>query len=142
MRTIHLIALFGLMVITSALASGACQELPPLFPSPHISAQQLADLLAEVKGRPGVECRPFGPHQVMCGSNSSHELWWLTEEGHPAHPAASRGRMETNAATQETCLVRDGYFAGPEEAFAQWFRELKRYDEKTIESFRSQLHAT
>jgi hypothetical protein len=50
--------------------------------------------------------------------------------------------MLTDSDTQDTCLVRDGYFSGAEESFSQWFSELKRYDEKTIEAFKRQDNAT
>jgi len=142
MRTVHGVVLLVAAVAGSSLAAAACPTLPPLFPNPHVSVQQLGDLLTEVRSRPGFSCRPFGPYQVLCGSDGSHELWWLTEAGHPAHPAASRGQIVTSADTRETCLLRDGYFAGPEEPFSQWFRELKHYDEQTVETFRKQSNAT
>jgi hypothetical protein len=44
--------------------------------------------------------------------------------------------MLLNQQTRETCLVRDGYFAGVEKSFADWMIELKHYDEQTIERFR------
>ena len=138
MRTFQRVAVLVALVGGCAVASANCPSLPPLFPSAHITEQQLGDLLVQIKTRPGFSCRAFGPYQIICGSDGSHELWWLTEPGHPAHPAFSRGQMATNPDTRETCLLRDGYFAGPEEPFAQWFRELKRYDEQTIESFKKQ----
>jgi hypothetical protein len=142
MRTIHRVGLIVMLATCSTGALGVCPTLTPLFPAPHVTAQQLNDLLVRLRGRAGFSCRQFGPHQLSCGSDDSQELWWLTEVGHPAHPAVSRGQMLTDTDTQDTCLVRDGYFAGAEELFSQWFSELKRYDEKTIEAFKRQDNAT
>lgn len=45
--------------------------------------------------------------------------------------------MVRDGQTGETCLLRDGYFAGEEASFAAWFSELKRYDEVTLERFKA-----
>jgi len=136
MHTIHRAVVIVALSSGSAVAAAACPTLPPLFSTPHVNENQLSALVVEVKDRPGFSCKSFGPNQILCGSDGNHELWWLTESGHPAHPALSRGQMVTNPETRETCLLRDGYFAGPEEPFKRWFHELKQYDEQTIRTFR------
>lgn len=41
-----------------------------------------------------------------------------------------------NEQTHETCLVRDGYFAGAVRPFVDWMKALQGYDEATIRRFR------
>jgi hypothetical protein len=123
-------------LLFAVVADATCPELTHLFPTPHISLQQFTELRAAVLSRPGNSCRPFGPNQLECGSDSSRELWWFTDAGHPAHPAASRGQIMTERESSLTCLVRDGYFAGEESPFAAWMRTLRKYDDDTIASFR------
>jgi hypothetical protein len=125
-----------LTVLATTTALADCPSPQPLFPGGKVSDQQLQDLIASVKLRPGTHCKPFGPMQIQCNSDSLPELWWFTEAGHPAHPAASRGQLMYNEQTREACLVRDGYFAGQESAFVDWLAELKRYDERIVASFK------
>jgi hypothetical protein len=104
----------------------------PLYPSSRISAAQIEDLTALVKARPGTSCVAFGEYQLQCNAPDA-EVWWLTEPGHPAHPAASRARILTNQHTGENCLVRDGYFAGKQQRpFTLWLRTLKSFDENAV----------
>ena len=127
----------SLLVAALPVASASCPKPIPLYPSAKISTQQYQDLFDSVTLRPDTHCKVFGPQQLQCNSDSLGELWWFTRPGHPAHPAASRGQMMHNNQTQETCLIRDGYFAGTEAAFASWLGELKRYDEQTVARFRA-----
>jgi hypothetical protein len=129
---VALYLLFGV----SPSASATCPAAEPLYPSAKISTQQIQDLVASVKLRPGTHCKVFGPHQLQCNSDSLSELWWFTEPGHAAHPAASRGQILASVQARETCLLRDGYFAGSERPFARWMRELKRYDDETVARLR------
>jgi hypothetical protein len=120
-----------------SICRAACPTPEPVYPTPKVSAQQIADLVASIKRRPGMRCAGFGARAVRCSSDGSPEIWWFTESGHRAHPAASRGQMAREARTGETCLLRDGYFAGEEVPFAAWFNELKRYDEATLQRFKA-----
>jgi len=135
----HVFSSVGVCLLTAALsvAAASCPAPTALYPSPKISREQYQDLFDSVTRRPDTHCKVFGPQQLQCNSDSLPELWWFTRPGHPAHPAASRGQMMYNAQTRETCLMRDGYFAGPEAAFASWLGELKRYDEQTVARFRA-----
>jgi hypothetical protein len=91
------------------------------------------DLMNSVKLRPGTHCREFAPKEEQCNSDSLPELWWFTEPGHPAFPSASRGQILQNPASQQICLIRDGYFAGKEAPFADWMAALKKYDDMIVQ---------
>jgi len=93
-------------------------------------------LVASLTGHSGFRCDTFGPQQLRCGSEHVPEIWWLTRSGHPAHPAVSRGLMLLGT-TGETCLVRDGYYAGTEAPFAAWMKELKNFDELTVKRLKA-----
>jgi hypothetical protein len=123
----------SLLCAVASFASSTCPKPDPLYPHAKISRQQMDDLVASVKLRPGTHCKQFAPLQLQCNSDSLPEIWWFTESGHPAHPAASRGQIMRNVQTGQTCLIRDGYFAGQEPAFAEWMNELKQYDKQTVE---------
>ena len=142
MRPLPICVLALLIGGTPSLASAACPDLDRLYPSAKISVLQMGELLDSVKHRAGMNCTAFGPRALRCSSNTSHEIWWLTEPGHPAYPAISRGVVRWNEPTHEICMMRDGYFAGDEEAFAAWFRELQGYDELTKKRFLEKQGAT
>jgi hypothetical protein len=114
-----------------------CPKPAPLYPQAKISSDQLQKLRVAVEHRPGTACAENGPKAIRCSSLSSNEIWWFTKPGHPAHPAASRGQVMTDTSTRETCLVRDMYFAGDEQAAAGWLKALKDYDERIISRFRA-----
>jgi hypothetical protein len=109
----------------------------PLYPDAKISTEQFQNLLVSLKSRSGFRCDTFGPQQLRCGSDNTPEIWWLTEAGHPAHPAVSRGQTLLDSKSGETCLVRDGYFAGAEAPFAAWMKELKKFDELTVQRLKA-----
>jgi hypothetical protein len=121
---------FLVMARVYANDDAQCPDIPAKFPTAHVSETQMRELVTAVSKPPDFHCRPFGPHQLQCDSNTVPEIWILTEPGHPAHPAASRGELLTNG--HMTCIVRDGYFAGDERAFADWLNDLERYDEQAI----------
>jgi hypothetical protein len=115
----------------------ACPAPTPLYPEAKVSVEQFQSLVASLKGRPGFRCDNFGPSQLRCGSDDNPEIWWVTTPGHPAHPAVSRGQILPDSKTHETCLVRDGYYAGAEAPFAAWIKELKQFDELTVQRFKA-----
>ena len=130
------VTLSALLTFGWSLCTAACPSPTPLYPNAKISADQYQSLVASLKSRSGFRCDKFGPHQLRCGSDDVAEIWWLTEPDHPAHPAVSRGQMLLDP-TGETCLVRDGYYAGLEAPFATWIKELKNFDELTIQRFKA-----
>jgi hypothetical protein len=135
--SIRRIAFSALLPFVWSISASECPSSAPLYPGPKISLEQYRSLTASLKGLSGFKCDQFGPKQLRCGSDSAPEIWWLTEIGHPAYPAVSRGEMLTDPKTRETCLVRDGYYAGAEEPFAEWMHELKRFDELTSQRFKA-----
>ena len=127
----------ALVALSAALPASAddCPQVKSIFPRARVLADEINNLVASVKLRPGTTCKRFGPLQIQCNSDSTPELWWFTEPGHSAHPSASRGQLLFNQNLGEICLLRDGYFAGDEGAFASWLQELKQYDEATVDTF-------
>ena len=119
-----------------SFSSADCPVPAPLYSNAKISADQYQSLIASLKSHSSFRCDKFGPHQLRCGSDDVPEIWWLTEPGHLAHPAVSRGQMLLGP-TGETCLVRDGYYAGAEAPFAAWMKELKNFDELTVKRFKA-----
>ena len=132
MRCLPTFVLVCVAGIATADESHTCPSAESLYSSPKVSTQQLLDLMTSVKLRPGTHCRNFAPKEVQCNSDSLPELWWFTEPGHPAYPSASRGQILYNKALRQTCLIRDGYFAGQEAPFADWMMALKKYDEMIV----------
>jgi hypothetical protein len=129
------------LLLACAAASVVCASCPqmiPLYPTSRISGAQIEDLISLAKMRPGNSCVAFGEHQIQCNA-SDLQIWWFTQDGHPAHPAASRSQMLTNEKTGETCLVRDGYFAGAKRPFASWLESLKAHDKDTARQMRQPL---
>jgi hypothetical protein len=114
-----------------------CPNLQPRFPSAHVSIVEIRDLFTEVTGRAGTRCREFGRYQVQCDAESQAEVWIFTLPGHPAYPAVSRGEIRKFGAL--LCILRDGYFAGDEPAFAAWLGDLTTYDKQVINRFRQSL---
>lgn len=127
-------------LVTSAgpatAADTACPRLPRMFPSAHVSALQIHDLVTHLVSGDGLQCIEFGPHEVQCDSPTLPEVWIFTQPGHPAYPAVSRGVIVRNGTL--TCVMRDGYFAGNESAFRAWMAELVDYDNHLIEKVRRQ----
>jgi hypothetical protein len=134
---IHFVTLSALVSFGWSLCTAVCPVPAPLYPTAKISADQYQSLLVSLKSHSGFRCDKFGPHQLRCGSDDVPEIWWLTEPGHPAHPAASRGQMLFDPTTGETCLVREAYYAGAEAPFAAWMKALKNFDELTIQRFKA-----
>ena len=124
------------LVIASLFAtpSLADNSVPPRFPTGQVSSADIQAYLAEVKAIPDVRCEEAAAHQLKCDSGAQRTIWVFTLEGHPAHPAVSRGVMVVNRIGTGMMLGidRSGHYAGDAAAFNKWFAEFAELDTKQV----------
>ena len=92
MRTISLLA-------TVAFATSAAAQPPASAPSQpgESSYETIAEALAAIRARPGVEAADLGQVTQLTDPND-FTLWSFTKPGHPAHPAMIRRQIGSSTA--------------------------------------------
>lgn len=131
-------ALLGLLYLVAAWADG---PVTPRFPNARISVEQWSAFFAQVKAVPDVRCEDAPLNQYICDSSAQRTIWVFTREGHPAHPAATRGVMlfHPNETGVSVGIDRYGYYAGDQAAFEAWMKEFRLLDERQVAQWRSML---
>jgi hypothetical protein len=132
------LALLGLFAVASAIADG---PIPPRFATTQISTEQWNAYLAEVKALPEVRCKDAASNQYICDSSSQRTIWVFTHEGHPAHPAVSRGALVIQQTAQGATvgIDRSGHYAGDRSAFDVWMKEFAPLDQRQVAQWQSML---
>lgn len=103
------------MMICSAFSAALCLYFTP--PEPEISelgikveADGLAELTGKVRGREDADCHPVAAAMTACAIKQGTEIYWISEESHPAHPASLfRGYVENGGSHR---LEERGWYAG------------------------------
>lgn len=123
--------LLGLFALTSANAD---DSVPPRFPTPQISMDQWKAYLAEVKALPGVQCQEDRIRQYVCNSTEEHTIWVFTVQGHPAHPAVTRGVtvMQQTDKGATVGIDRSGHYVGRRAEFDVWMRQFAMLDKQQL----------
>jgi hypothetical protein len=132
------LVLLGLFALTSANAD---ESIPPRFDTLQISMDQWKAYLAEVKALPDVQCQEDRIHQYVCNSSEQHTIWVFTVQGHPAHPAVSRGVtvMQQTAQGPTVGIDRSGHYAGRRAEFDVWMRQFAMLDKTQVAQWQSAL---
>ena len=119
----------------------ADESIAPRFPAGQITPDEWSQYLAEVKAKSGVHCEDAPANQYICDSRTERTIWVFTREGHPAHPAVSRGIMVVRHLDQATTLGidRSGHFAGDKTAFDAWIVEFQKLDRRQVEQWSQAL---
>jgi hypothetical protein len=131
-------ALAGLMILATAWAQG---PIAPHFATTQITPEQWSSYLNEVKAVPDVRCEEAASAQYICDSAGQRTIWVFTREGHPAHPAVSRGVMVIRQTSQGATvgIDRSGHYAGDHGAFEDWMKEFAALDQKQVAQWQSML---
>lgn len=109
----------------SLLASFAQAETGRRFPHSQITYGEWRIYLDEVKAKPGVETlAPRDRPETTAYYVASERTVYYFTNGGPAHPAAVVTRLYERDGTLR--LQNFGYFAGSEDAFANWFKSFDR----------------
>ena len=134
------LSLAGCLVLAAAWAGG---PITPHFPSAQITIEQWSAYLNEIKAMPDARCEPFFAHQVICDSSKQRTIWVFTSEGHPAHPAVSRGVMTVQQTGQgiKAGIDRSGHYVGDRAAFYAWMKEFGVLDKREIARWDSMLQS-
>jgi hypothetical protein len=108
--------------------------IAPRFPTGRVTANEVLQFMAEVKAIPDVRCATDQNHQLICESTSQRTFWVFTLDGHPAHPAVSRGIMVVSdtGAGMSVGIDRTAHYAGDVDAFRRWISDFADLDEKQI----------
>jgi len=132
------LALVGLLGLATALADAS---IALRFPTVQISVDQWSAYLTEVKALPDARCKDAPSNQYICDSASQRTIWVFTREGHPAHPAVSRGIMVIQQTPQGAMLGidRSGHYAGSRAAFDAWMKEFASLDHRQVAQWQSML---
>ena len=133
------LTLVGLMTLAAAAADG---PVTPRFATERISTEQWNSYLAEVKAVPDVRCKDAPSNQYICDSSSQRAIWVFTREGHPAHPAVSRGVMVFQPHQRGDVSVgidRSGHYAGDRAAFEAWMKEFEALDKNQVAQWQAML---
>ena len=132
------LALVGFLALATAVADG---PIAPRFPTAQISVDQWSAYLAQVKALPDARCKDAPSNQYICDSASQTTIWVFTREGHPAHPAVSRGIMVFQQTVQGATvgIDRSGHYAGDRAAFDAWMKEFARLDHGQLTQWQSIL---
>jgi hypothetical protein len=125
-------------LLNPALADG---PIAPRFATGHITPEEWAQYLEEIKAKPGVHCEDAAANQYICDSSAERTIWVFTREGHAAHPAVSRGVMIATPTAQGTTLGidRSGHYAGDKVAFDAWIKEFAKLDRRQVEQWSQAL---
>jgi len=123
------------------LGQASQSPIPLRFPHEQISVEQWQSYLDEVKAVPDVTCAEMALHQYKCDSSAQRTIWIFTLEGHPAHPAVSRGVMviANTAAGTTLGIDRSGHFAGDYPAFIAWMHEFDALDKRQMAAWQKFL---
>jgi hypothetical protein len=130
--------LAGLMILATAWAQG---PIAPHFATTQITSEQWSSYLNEVKAVPDVRCEEAASVQYICDSSGQRTIWVFTREGHPAHPAVSRGVMVIRQTSQGATvgIDRSGHYAGDRGAFEDWMKGFAALDQKQVAQWQSML---
>jgi len=129
---------FAALVLIGALALDTPTlgdvSTPPRFPSGQISVADWKGYLTEVKAISDVHCQDYAANQYVCDSRERRTIWVFTREGHPAHPAVSRGVMVVSKTDSGTIIGidRSGHYAGDADAFRKWMSEFVILDKRQV----------
>ena len=125
---------------TAAVAAGV-ENVPPHLLTDRISPTQLASILAAVKAIPGIKCDEYVQFQYVCDSAAQRTIWIFTRQGHPAHPAYTRGTMVARKGSGGTVLGidRSGQYAGDPVAYDHWMKEFAGLDDRQVSEWRANL---
>jgi len=114
-----------LALALSLLATLVQAETGRRFPHSQITRGEWQMYLNEVRAKPGVETlKPKGRPETTAYFVSSERTAYYFTTGGPAHPAVVVTRLYERDGTLR--LQNFGYFAGSEEAFANWFSGFDR----------------
>jgi hypothetical protein len=136
---------FGAVMILAALSLSfptlAGSGIAPRFPNGRVTAGEVLQFMAEVKAIPDVQCATDQNFQLTCESNSQRTFWVFTLDGHPAHPAVSRGILviSDTGAGISIGIDRTAHYAGDVEAFRRWISEFAQIDEKQVAKWSKSL---
>ena len=128
----------ALSVLLLVAASGiqprsvAAEIVAPRYPSDRITLEQWRAYLTEVKAVPDVKCIDYVQDQYVCDSSMQRTIWVFTREGHPAHPAVSRGILRQTPDSGFLGIDRSGHHAGDQTAFYRWMMDFVDLDRKQI----------
>ncbi|HXW23665.1 MAG TPA: hypothetical protein VEK73_02870 [Xanthobacteraceae bacterium] len=116
--------LLAVLSIAGGVPTAVSSEPAGRFPQSHITVAEWQTFLAEVKAKPGARdvSRPERPDILAIAVEPELTFYHFTKSG-PAHPAV----------VVEQVIQRDGaiyiqqfgYYAGAEDAFAQWFGKFQ-----------------
>ena len=135
--TMNAIRAFGATLLAALLLSSptlADSGVAPRFPNGRVTADEVLQYMAEVKAIPDVRCVTDQGYQLICESTSQRTFWVFTLDGHPAHPAVSRGIMVVSdtGAGMSIGIDRTAHYAGDVEAFRRWISDFAQIDEKQV----------
>jgi hypothetical protein len=135
---------FGATLLAALLLSSptlADSGVAPRFPNGRVTAGEVLQFMAEVKAIPDVQCATDQNFQLTCESNSQRTFWVFTLDGHPAHPAVSRGILviSDTGAGISIGIDRTAHYAGDVEAFRRWISEFAQIDEKQVAKWSKSL---
>jgi hypothetical protein len=105
------------------------------FPSARITVEEWREFELDVESKAAIECRELAANQRQCDSVTEMTIWIFTREGHPAHPAVSRGTIIV--APGKIGIDRTGHFAGDPNAFDAWMAALHQFDQQQLDQWRN-----
>src|SRR5215831_15234623 len=107
-------------LLFASTASSTIADDARRFASSHITPQEWQAFFDEVKAKPGARDISRGdvPSVTAIQVPSELTIYFFTRPGGAAHPAVVVERVVTKSGA--TYIQHDGYFAGSEDAFAEW----------------------
>jgi hypothetical protein len=118
-------ALFALF-LALAVTTQASAEEGRRFATSHITPVEWQTFFDEVRAKPGARdvSRADVPSVAAIEVPSEATIYFFTKPGWGAHPAVVVERIVKRSG--RTYVQHDGYFAGAELAFVQWFNAFKQ----------------
>ena len=114
------------LALAGSGSATAASDVLRRFPQSQITPQEWQAFLDEVKAKPGARdlSRRSVPSVDAIEVPDERTIYFFTRPGWAAHPAVVVERVLTRGSA--TYLQHDGYFAGSEAAFAQWFSAFQQ----------------